>query len=513
MATDLYMFQLEPHDDATSIRDQLAFVNARRVLLMLPPGVKPLRRKLDLLLIQRQASRLGMRIALVTDDWDVIEYAHELNISVFPDEQSAAQGRWKRPRDAVFATPPDPANSAELADHIARQRRLLSAGELRWRRIGRWAVFAGVLIAVLIGFLVAAPSATVVLTPASRQVHETVTIIADPALTDVDIENHRMPASVVSLEATSRVTIETSGKENSGASQAQGLATFTNLTNQPIVIPLGTVVSTSDTYPVRFETQVETTLPAGDQASVQIPIHALHDYSGAVGNVNPGAINRIENDLGQWVIVTNPNATYGGTIEERRFVTADDQARLLVLARQQVLQRARDTLLLQLSGDQFLVPGSVTILEERPEWTVYSPPVIGDTADSATLDFRARVQAVVVDEKQARQIAFTALAPYVRPGLEIATGALTFTRGDILQTEPNGRVTFLMTVSGSIAVSIDKNQVRDRVQGVSVSEAYRRLDHDFLLDPVRPAQITTWPGWYHRLPFVAVRINVDVNTP
>lgn len=512
MTTDLYTLQLEPHDDPVSIRDRLTFIDARRVLLMWPPGVGLLRRKLDLLLVQRQAARLGMRIALITDDWEVIEAAHDLNISVFPDEQTAAQGRWKRPRDTVFAPPRDPGMQADLVEHIARQRQPLTAAGRRWRRIGRWVMFAGVVLAVAFGFLIAAPSATVILTPASRQVHETVTIIADPALTDIDIENRQMPAAVVSLEATSRVTIETSGKETAGASLAEGLVTFTNLTAQPLVIPLGTIVATSGTYPVQFETLVETTLPAGDQGVVQVPIRALDDYSGPAGNVSPNTINRVESDLNAWVSITNPNATYGGTIQERRFVTAEDQERLAVLGRQQVLQRARDTLLLQLSDDQFLVPGSVTILEEYPEWTVYSA-IVGDTTDSITLDFRARVQAVVVDEQQAEEIAYTALAPYVRPGLEIAPGALAFTRGDIVQIEPSGRVTFLMTVSGSIAVAIDEQQVRDRVTGVSRAEAYRRLDHDFLLDPERPARINTWPGWYHRLPLVGVRITVKVETP
>jgi hypothetical protein len=512
MTTDLYTLQLEPHDDAVSIRERLTFIDARRVLLMWPPGVRLLRRQLDLLLVQRQAARLGMRIALVTDDWDVIEAARDLNISVFPDEQSAAQGHWQRPRDTVFAPPRDPHVQADLVEHIARRRQPLTAAGRRWRRIGRWALFAGLVLVMGLGLLIAAPSATVTLTPASRQVHETVTIIADPALTDIDIENRQIPASVVSLEATSRVTIQTSGKETAGASLAQGLVTFTNLTGQAIVIPLGTIVATSGTYPVQFETLVETTLPAGDQGQVQVPIQALNDYSGPAGNVNPNTIHRVESDLNAWVTVINPNGTYGGSITERHFVTAEDQDRLVVLGRQQVLQRARDTLLLQLADDQFLVPGSVAILDERPEWTVYSA-IVGDTTDSITLDFRARVQAVVVDEQQAEEIAYTALAPYVRPGLEIAPGALSFTRGDITQIEPSGRVTFLMTVSGSIAVSIDAQQVRERVTGVSRREAYRRLDHDFLLDPERPARISTWPGWYHRLPLVGVRITVHVETP
>jgi hypothetical protein len=70
-----------------------------------------------------------------------------------------------------------------------------------------------------------------------------------------------------------------------------------------------------------------------------------------------------------------------------------------------------------------------------------------------------------------------------------------------------------MVVKGNIAVAIEQADVRDRIIGVSVEEAYRRLDRELLLDPNRPPQITTWPGWYHRMPLLPIRINVKVNRP
>jgi hypothetical protein len=506
------MLQLEPYDDAASVRDRLTFVEARRVLLMWPPNAPVLRRKLDLLLAQRQATRLGMRIALITDDLDVIDNARDLNISVFPDEQTAAQSRWKRPREKVFSSPRHPVAQTEIADHILRRRIPSSSAALRRQQTLRWGMFAALLAAVTLAFALIVPSATVTITPASRQVYETVSIVAQPDLTDIDVEHRRMPSTVWTLQVTSRVLVEASGKEQAGTSLAQGLVTFTNTTDQPILIPLGTIVASSATYPVRFETLIETTLPAGNAATVQVPIQALPEHAGAVGNVGPNTINRVEADFAGAVTVTNPNVTYGGAVQERKTVTADDHARLLVLGRQQLLQNARDELLRTLSGDQFLVPGSVTITGERPEWTTFSA-VVGDIAESVSLDLRAEAQAVVVDEKLAEQVAYSALAPYVQPGLEISPDALDFARGDILSIEPGGRVTFLMIVRGNIAVAIDGGQVRDRVTGVSVDEAYRRLERELLLDPDRPPQITTWPGWFGRMPLLPVRITVNVNSP
>lgn len=508
---DLHILRLEPYDDATSTRDRLTFVEARRVLLVFPSNAPILRRKLDLLLVQRQATRLALRIALLTADPVVVDHARDLNISVFSSVDAARRAPWKKSRDKVFTFRRDPAARAEIAARLAAPSALRSAMNQRWWRISRWIIFAGLLLTLAAGLFLGGPSATVILTPANDQVGPLyVTITADPAVTDIDIESGLIPATIVTREATSHVTVQSSGRETAGASIAQGLVTFTNLSNEPLIIPVGTIIATSDTFPIRFETQIETTLPAAQ--TVQVPVQALAEHAGALGNVNANEINRVESDFSDQVTVTNPNATYGGAAQERAIVTAEDHERLLILGRQQVLQRARNDLLHQLSGGQFLVPGSVEIIQERPEWSTYSA-IVGDSAESVSLDLRAQVQAVIVDGQQAERVAFSGLAPQIPPGREVSLDALTFTRGEIQQIEPNGRVTFLMIVQGNITVSLDLNAVRRRITGVSAGEAQRRLESELLLDPAHPPQITTWPGWYHRLPVMPVRITIEIHTP
>ncbi len=514
MAHKIWTIKLEPYDDAVSIRDRLTFAHTRRVLLLWPREGHVLTRKLDLLLVQRQATALGLHIALITEDFTVIEHARDLNISVFENEQNAARSRWKRPHDKVFAAPPrDTTEQAEIAERVAQMRGgPTTPTERRLRQIGRWMMFIALLLTLFGGLLLAAPSATITITPASRQVFETVTIIADPDLTDIDIEHYRMPAQLVTLQATARVTVEATGIETAGATRAQGLVTFRNTSADPILTPQGTIVATSATFPVRFETLIETTLPASDGTTIDVPIQALLEHSGAEGNVSPGDINRVESTFAGVVTITNANATYGGAIQEVKMVTQSDHDHLLTESRKQVKENARDLLLHQLSGDQFLVPNSVQIITERTDWTIYNA-IVGDLTDSVTLDLRAEVQAVVVDERMARQVAYAGLAPYIQPGLQISQEALSYTRGDTLSIDPNGRVTFLMTVRGNIAVAIDADRVRDRLTGLSVDDAYRRLNNELLLDVNRPPTIDTWPTWFDRLPWLPVRITVKVNTP
>ena len=102
MAGYVETIQLEPHDDVTTVRDRLAFVEKRHVLLVLPPDAPILQRKLDLVLIQREAKRRAIRLAIVSNDLQVVDHARELNISAFTSLQESRKQRWQRGRTKVF---------------------------------------------------------------------------------------------------------------------------------------------------------------------------------------------------------------------------------------------------------------------------------------------------------------------------------------------------------------------------------------------------------------------------
>src|SRR5436853_34579 len=59
------VIQLESYDDVISIRDRMGFIDTERVLLVWPPKGRIVKRKLDLVLIQREATRRGAKLALV----------------------------------------------------------------------------------------------------------------------------------------------------------------------------------------------------------------------------------------------------------------------------------------------------------------------------------------------------------------------------------------------------------------------------------------------------------------
>src|SRR5215218_7219148 len=96
--------QLAANEDVNSIRDRLAFIRGTRILLIWPEQGTALTRKLDLVLVQREAKRRAIQLALVTHDEQVIQNATDLGISTFETIGSSERVRWKRGRTRLFTS-------------------------------------------------------------------------------------------------------------------------------------------------------------------------------------------------------------------------------------------------------------------------------------------------------------------------------------------------------------------------------------------------------------------------
>lgn len=94
--------------------------------------------------------------------------------------------------------------------------------------------------------------------------------------------------------------------------RATGTVIFINLTNKPVVIPQGTIVSTSAGSIVKFVTIEEAILPKIEGGTAEAGIVAVD--SGPSGNVDPWEINVIEGPLALYARVINYNRTWGGTV-------------------------------------------------------------------------------------------------------------------------------------------------------------------------------------------------------
>jgi hypothetical protein len=505
--------QLEPYDDVTSVRDRLQFVKAGRVLLVFPKNRKILQRKLDLVLLQREAARRDLRLAIVTQDIKISEHARDLNISAFFSVEQARTQRWKRGKTKVFVDRADrPESEHDPYDLMLAASRLkpapTSAQQARGR-VMRGFVFGVTILAVLFGLYALVPSATITITPARDQLNITIPIVADPSIEVPIPENLRIPATVQRLPQSATVTMETTGIRAAENSRAEGIVTFTNTTDFAIFIPAGTIVQTASSPPIQFETQAEGALAARQDATVNVAIRSLDTNPTLQSNQPAGAIIEVAGELEGSVTVRNQNATYGEGVRDISYVTAEDREILLQRTRQQLAHNARDTFLLNLEeGEFFLVPNSVVIIEERI--LDYSAEV-DQPAETIRLTMQAVVEATVISSLDAERVAWQYLkTQYVEEGRILDEGTLTYTRAEIQGVLEDGSVAFQLRIQGTTFDTIDGNQIKDRLTGMSVREAYAILDNEYILDPQRPPEISTWPGFFNRMPLFPSRIHVEI---
>lgn len=503
--------QLEPYDDVVSVRDRFQFVNAGRVLLVFPANGKILRRKLDLVLIQREAARRDLRLALVTSDPDIASHAKELNISAFFTIEQARTQRWKRPRNKVFVDRedrPQPEHDPyELMQAASRLKPPPGKATQAFRRTMRGVIFGVAVLILLFGVYAVLPSATVTVTPFRDQLNISVPLMADPAITQPIPESKRVPAETRQFLQDATATIQTTGLRTAESELAEGKVVFTNETGLATFIPAGTVVQNIAAPPIQFETLEDVALPARQGATVEVDIRALENSSGLRGNLDARAIERVIGPLEGTVSVINVNPTFGAGVREASFVTDEDHNRLVTLARQQILSNAQNTLRLAADSSQYYAISEIEIIEERQ--LIYSANV-NEPADSVSLTMQAQVQAVVIDLTQARLVAFANLGSYVQAGRELDDSSLNYRIGTVNPPNENGQYAFEMRVEGSTRVAIDPNQVKDLVAGKSENEAREILNREFVLDPQSAIEISTWPGFLGRLPILPVRINVNV---
>ncbi|PJF43770.1 MAG: hypothetical protein CUN55_07370 [Phototrophicales bacterium] len=508
----IHRLELDQYDDVISIKDRLQFITAGRVLLIFPR--QPiLKRKLDLVLIQREAARRDMRLAIICEDYDVIDHARELNISVFRTVEEARTKPWKVPKNKVFvdrSDRPKPEHDPYDIMSVGRTRRAQRKKSPIIFQIARGLIFGTTILLVLFGFYALLPSAQITITPASDELNITLNIIADPNLEDVLPESLRIPATIERSLQEGTATIQSSGRRPAENSLAEGIVTFTNQTDLAQFIPKGTQVQTSTVPPVIYLTQEDAVLPARTGSTVNVAIRAIEANQGLSGNQPPGAIDRVFGPLEGLITVTNRNATYGEGVREIAYVTAEDHERVFELAQIELLENARDNLRVSLPEGEFLiVPESVQIVEIRER--IYSAE-IDQPSENLSLTLKAIVQATLIDLSDAELVAIAMAnsGRYTEGRILDLTSLKVSPRGTQTILD-DGSVAFQMRVEGDMYADIDTEQVRERLTGLSVQEAREILEAEYLLDSRYPPIIETWPSFFQRLPIFPVRIQVELN--
>lgn len=511
MPRDVAFVQLEAGEDATSVRDRLSFLRGQNVLIIWPEDGTALNRKLDLVLIQREAMRRAIRMAFVTHDPQILQHALDLDISTFETIGASERGRWKRGRGKVFANRNQkPRDEPEHEDLMPIASRIRAPRRLPLPNAARLFVIV-VVLAILggVGFVVL-PGATITLTVAKLPLNADVLITAYAGAAGIDASAAIIPARIQLVQVTQTGTRQTTGSLDQSPTLASGTVTFVNRSDEVITIPTGTLVSTADGTPVRFSTLTDATLNAGAGQSAEVSVQALPDYAGEIGNVGALKITAVESVWADRVTVSNLLPLSGGQTRSLPVVSQTDLDRLRSAVRQQIQAQAQAELQTLLGVGEFIIDESIAITadSDRSDWQTYSAEV-GAVASEVTLEMRAVVQALIVNQRDAEQVGFAALSRQIPRGRTLDLSTLSYQRGPIESIAPD-QITFRLFADGLVSGQVDTTTLREILAGRPIEDARLYISSVYQLAVGTQPEITVNPNFEGTLPRLPVRITVVV---
>ncbi len=496
----VHIISLQPDDDLAVLRHHLRRARNGRAVLVLPWDTRLFSRPLDGELVRREAERLGLEVAVVSEDPDRRAYVRWLGLPAFSSVAEAkAAPEWPWPEREPLEPPPRAWWEEEISLRPPITRPLLP-----WAQSVRLGARAFVFLAtllVLVAFAYAVvPQATVTLVPIGQTVRAEVTVSSGLDFSSVDPVRGLIPARRVGDYFSGYLEVETTGTAAYESGKARGTVLLSNLLGQDIRVPAGTVVRTSaGSFPVRFATTAEVVVPPFGQAPA--PIEALEE--GPSGNVPAGHINQIEGILGMALRVINPEPTTGGGLQEVRAVSQEDMDRAREQLKAQLLEEAYRGLQQYLEPTEVLFRQSLEIQASEVTFNRF----LYEQADTVGAQMKLLITGMAVDRGNAQAVAYRALSDRLPPGH-------TLVNADFVLHEPeagpqNGILAFKVSAVGYTAAEIDPEAVRKAIRGQSVRRATDLLMGEFPL--AEPPRIEVWPRWLGRVPLLPLRIQVVIH--
>jgi hypothetical protein len=479
-----------------------------RILLVWPVRGKILNRRLDLVFLHRHSSTLGAQLALVTRDRDVRFQARNLGIPIYTNVRKAEESHWRRPRHH------ERPKRLKLIDSESQDERI-PLTDLREKQqnihpsppgwithpITRFTIFLIGVIAILAIAALLVPNAEIELNPTIHQDSVTIPVLASPEIQSVNLSGE-VPSSWFPVIVEGRETLPSSGTISIPNLFASGQVTFSNLTDQAIMIPEGTVVSTVSPDIIRFATTRRGNVPAGIDQRINLPIRAMNP--GTEGNVKAESIIAIEGSLGLDLRVSNQNPTVGGSDRIAPAPTSEDFQELYNQLARSLRQTAMDEITKGLQTDDFLLPTTLSVENTLVE--TYNPPEI-QPADQLELTLQMEFRAMVVSYEDLRALSLLVLEAnrpknhiYVKDTLEI-----------IQDTAPmitnRQEVKWNIQARWMLQPIINETEVLNTVFGLPPNQAEARLSGKF--DLASTARVNLHPEWWPRLPVLPFRITVS----
>ena len=476
------------------------WTQAPRVLLVWPDRGRLLSNRLDLVLLERYCSAHGSQLAIMTKDPQIRFHAEQAGIPVFQSRESAQLQPWRKSfrefrRRDLEEQAAGPREVDLFTKEGSSQRKEISI----WGRITIFTL--GVLgVLSIAGMLL--PSAEVSIREEETWRELVIPVQVDPDLEEINFSGI-LPAREVIVLLEEQASRSATGQISIPEKYSQGEVIFSNLDENPTLIPKDTILSTAGEDPILFMTLKPGETPAGQGEEIAIMIQALEP--GSSGNVDSSSITRINQDFGADLSVYNPESTSGGSDvlipapsqEDREVLSLSLQEDLEILALEKIRQQLSD-------GDILLSPTPYLI--ETIEETYL--PVEGSSGDTLILTRRVRFGMLFVSGEDLRTLAInTVNAQYRGNELEAIQNSISVVPQTIPTLSSDPTQEWGLKIRWIEKRIIDNTEIIQLVLGKKPTEA-KDLIQEFL-DFSDPPVIRLKPEWWFRLPVLPFRININ----
>ena len=506
----MHILSLTADDDLTSICDQLNWVQARRVLLVLPTTADLLTKPLELVRLRRHADGLRLEVGLATADDRLIPTAQSLGLPIFPTPTHAEdEKRWRRGKRRTWTAGLSPVEVRQAHDEARERREAIRTAAPRrtWRVWMRWYLLIVALALVgglgYVGVAIAVPGATLTVQPYTEPLTITTPVLADPALTQVNMSNAAVPARLLIITAVWEADVATTGQIEVPNTPARGKVLLVNQTNTQLNIPAGTRLSTAEGPRQVVQTIAPITLPAVVGGTAEADVVAL--LAGPQGNVAAEQIVRVEGVLAEQVRVRNPEPLTGGGVSTAPAVAEADRARLEAQVTQFLQTAALNQMQSLLEPTEILPPESLRVTRIVAQQFSHA---VGEQTARLSLSLEAEVQGTAVNSRQALDLVYNGLAQQVRTGYTLVPDSFNFYPGAVLGVDGQGRVQLEIIGEAHMAADLELAPHLERVAGQPTAVGLQYLYEQLPLQTVPTAQVI--PNWFGRLPYWPSRITVVI---
>jgi hypothetical protein len=476
----------------------MSWGQTERIVLVWPVEGSVLKRKLDIILVNRHAASMGAQLGLITHDSAVRFYARQMGIPVFTNFRHAQAHPWEVNRPEKI----DLHQNSQQHNH-EHHRNNIHPPAPAWMEhpVTRFICLGISVFALLILGIFILPSAKIILSPRVEIQSMRFDLYADPSSTTINLSTNHLPTynSEVIVEGSDIITA--TGSMIIPDDPALGDLKFTNNSKQAIDIPVGTIVATLDKDPVRFITKSAGAVTVYPNKSVIVTARAIKP--GSSGNLLPKKLVVIEGDLRMNLTVTNPNATQGGTDATVPTPTEHDFHILSDHLRNQLKQAALTEMQSILPSEDTLITPTISMIETLNETSI---PLIGEPGNQIELTMRLRFQSQAVSGEVLRSLVTPILDSNIPSGYLALRNSLAITQLTTPSLAQDGIAHWTVAAVRKLQVVIKAYQAIDLVRGETVANAKEDLTASLPL--MDKAQIFLIPTWWPRLPFMSMRIRV-----